>query len=355
MRKYMLAAFLAVFVFAFLPSMQAQAQSSDGFELDGTGTVTLRSQHAAKEKVSSLQFSLTVESAEAVQVDFEFGQNNARLAEFRYDENEKKLNIYMAGVDALFAENTDALTIGKVIIRNGSGEEAAAKVSVVEDSLQYVYGTELKQMDDVEIPAAVQLGEVPQETPPPVNTPEPVQTPDPGAQETPNPGPQQTPDPGTQNPPDSGNQDDDDDPNDGWNPGWEESNNNSNGTSQSSGNNRKPSKTQVASTASRSPQPSTSPEVSVSPSPQPESSSEEELSVEDVEDISSEEIPSEEEINASAEAPTEEETSGQAVESENGIDWILVVVIIAIVIFVAVAAISIVVLKGKKDSDGHRN
>ena len=247
MRKYMLAAFLAVFVFAFLPSMQAQAQSSDGFELDGTGTVTLRSQHAAKEKVSSLQFSLTVESAEAVQVDFEFGQNNARIAEFRYDENEKKLNIYMAGVDALFAENTDALTIGKVIIRNGSGEEAAAKVSVVEDSLQYVYGTELKQMDDVEIPAAVQLGEVPQETPPPVNTPEPVQTPDPGAQETPNPGPQQTPDPGTQNPPDSGNQDDDDDPNDGWNPGWEESNNNSNGTSQSSGNNRKPSKTQVAS------------------------------------------------------------------------------------------------------------
>ena len=69
MRKYMLAAFLAVFVFAFLPSMQAQAQSSDGFELDGTGTVTLRSQHAAKENVSSLQFSLTVESAEAVQVD----------------------------------------------------------------------------------------------------------------------------------------------------------------------------------------------------------------------------------------------------------------------------------------------
>ena len=99
MRKYSLAVFLAVFIFAFLPSMQVQAEGSDGFELDGTGTVTLRSQHAAKEEISSLQFSLTVDSAEAAQVEFEFGQNNARIAEFRYDENAKQLNIYMAGVD----------------------------------------------------------------------------------------------------------------------------------------------------------------------------------------------------------------------------------------------------------------
>ena len=170
MRKYRLAVFLAVFIFAFLPSMQVQAEGSDGFELDGTGTVTLRSQHAAKEEISSLQFSLTVDSAEAAQVEFEFGQNNARIAEFRYDENAKQLNIYMAGVDALFAENTEALTIGKIILRDNSGNAVDGTVSVVENSLQYVYGEELKPMESVEVPGAVLIGPSAQ-NPPPEQTP----------------------------------------------------------------------------------------------------------------------------------------------------------------------------------------
>ena len=171
MRKYSLAVFLAVFIFAFLPSMQVQAEGSDGFELDGTGTVTLRSQHAAKEEISSLQFSLTVDSAEAAQVEFEFGQNNARIAEFRYDENAKQLNIYMAGVDALFAENTEALTIGKIILRDNSGNAVDGTVSVVENSLQYVYGEELKPMESVEVPGAVLIGPSGQ-NPPPEQTPQ---------------------------------------------------------------------------------------------------------------------------------------------------------------------------------------
>ena len=123
----------------FLPSLRTQAESQDGFMLDGTGAVTLQSQHAAKEEVSSLQFSLTVETEGEAQVEFVFEPNHARIAEFRYDEAAKKLNIYMAGVDPLFEENTDTLAVGKVVVRNGSGGEAVAKVSVVEDSLQYVY------------------------------------------------------------------------------------------------------------------------------------------------------------------------------------------------------------------------
>ena len=263
MRKYSLAVFLAVFIFAFLPSMQVQAEGSDGFELDGTGTVTLRSQHAAKEEISSLQFSLTVDSAEAAQVEFEFGQNNARIAEFRYDENAKQLNIYMAGVDALFAENTEALTIGKIILRDNSGNAVDGTVSVVENSLQYVYGEELKPMESVEVPGAVLIGPSgqnppPEQTPQPGVTPQPEQTP-PAAEETPAPDDTDT------------DTDTDDDPNADWNPGWEDTDDNS----QSSGSSKKPqtsAKVPGRGTGKATPKPSATPQTSASPSPEPDAS-----------------------------------------------------------------------------------
>ena len=86
MKKSILTAFLAFFMLVFLPSLRTQAESQDGFMLDGTGAVTLQSQHAAKEEVSSLQFSLTVETEGEAQVEFVFEPNHARIAEFRYDE-----------------------------------------------------------------------------------------------------------------------------------------------------------------------------------------------------------------------------------------------------------------------------
>ena len=160
MRKYLCNILIALFLFTALPSMRVLAAGRDGFRLDDGGTVTVVSQHAAKEEISSLGFSLLVESENADKVEFQFEESNAEILEFRYDENAKKLNIYVAGTEAVFAEGTDSLTIGRVIVQDENGGEASAKVSVVEDSLQYVYGAELKTMQELDLPEAVQLGPV---------------------------------------------------------------------------------------------------------------------------------------------------------------------------------------------------
>lgn len=160
MGKYLCNILIALFLFTALPSMRVLAAGRDGFRLDDGGTVTVVSQHAAKEEVSSLGFSLLVESDNADKVEFQFEESNAEILEFRYDENAKKLNIYVAGTEALFAEGTDSLTIGRIIVQDENGGEASAKVSVVEDSLQYVYGAELKTMQELDLPEAVQLGPV---------------------------------------------------------------------------------------------------------------------------------------------------------------------------------------------------
>lgn len=126
--------------------------------LDEGGTVTIVSQHAAKEGVSSLGFCLSVESANAAGVEFQFGESGAKIKDYRYDEATGSLKVYLAGTEALFASGTDALTVGKIKVLDGSGNEMNATVSVVENSLQYVYGTELKTMQGVELPGAVQIG-----------------------------------------------------------------------------------------------------------------------------------------------------------------------------------------------------
>ena len=68
MRKRMhhIAAATSIFMVLFLLfylSVCVFAESGDGFSLDASGNVTLLSEHAAKEGVSSLQFSLVVDGS----------------------------------------------------------------------------------------------------------------------------------------------------------------------------------------------------------------------------------------------------------------------------------------------------
>lgn len=145
-----------IWVLAALLPIRVFAAGGDTFRLDGTGTVTLVSEHAAKEKISSLQFSLVVDGAASV--DFQFSSSNAKVLEARYHEDTKILNIYLAGTKALFAENTDTLEIGTVLALDEEGNNASATVSVVADSLWYVYGNEQIQAQGLEIPDAVSIG-----------------------------------------------------------------------------------------------------------------------------------------------------------------------------------------------------
>ncbi len=166
MRKSICFMMISVSLFAALLSLRVQAASGDGLRLDEGGTVTVVSQHAAKEGISSLCFSLSVESANGASVEFQFGDSKAKILDYRYDAAAGNLKVYLAGTEALFAEGTDALTVGKIKVLDGGGNEVTATVSAVENSLQYVYGTEVKTMLEVELPEAVQIGPAPVQPPP---------------------------------------------------------------------------------------------------------------------------------------------------------------------------------------------
>lgn len=165
MRKFLWNIVIAVALLSALPSLCVRAAGGDGFRIDESGNVTIVSGHAAEDGIASLSFGLSVESEGAVRVEFRFAESRARITEFRYDQSARRLNIYMAGTEALFAEGTDSLTVGRIVVLNQNGAETAARVSVVADSLQYVYGTELKTMENLELPGTVQIGSAGAEQP----------------------------------------------------------------------------------------------------------------------------------------------------------------------------------------------
>lgn len=125
--------------------VQAQAASEDGDTSASRRrvTVTLSSTYAATDGVTSLQFSLNIKQGSDPKFVFEKSlKEKASITEYRYDSKTGQMNLYISGTKQLFHEN-DPLKIGYVSL-----ESAAATVSVVENSLKYVYGTELRNAHD---------------------------------------------------------------------------------------------------------------------------------------------------------------------------------------------------------------
>ncbi len=181
MRKRMhhIAAATSIFMVLFLLfylSVCVFAESGDGFSLDASGNVTLLSEHAAKEGVSSLQFSLVVDAPATAQVAFEFAGSNASVCEYTYHAESGMLHVYMAGRNALFAEDAGSLSLGRIHVTDPGGSTEPVTVSVAGDSLKYVYGSDLKTMEGVELPEQVLLGSL---TPEPTQTPRPSDSPGP--------------------------------------------------------------------------------------------------------------------------------------------------------------------------------
>ena len=126
---------------------QAQAASEDGDTPASRRRVTVKlsSTYAAVDGVTSLQFSLKIEQGTAPAFVFEKSlQEKASITEYRYDSTSGQMNLYISGTKQLFHGN-DPLKIGYVTL-----ESAAATVSVVENSLKYVYGTELRSAHENE-------------------------------------------------------------------------------------------------------------------------------------------------------------------------------------------------------------
>ncbi|MCI9190865.1 MAG: hypothetical protein HFH84_14870 [Lachnospiraceae bacterium] len=202
MKRNISRTFFAMLLCAILLPIRANAAGRDGFQLDNKGVVTLLSQHAAKEKISTLQFSLSVNTAGVNTVEFQFAENRARIAEYRYDKEKSQLNIYLAGVEPLFAEGTNELRIGKIVVLDPNRNEAGAEIGVVMGTLGYVYGTEMRLEEDVDLPEIVSIGPSAQVTPAPTQEPsEPAEPTDEPAQPTDEPaGPTEEPTGPTQEP-----------------------------------------------------------------------------------------------------------------------------------------------------------
>ena len=194
MKKNVMHISMTGLLLALLLPLQVLAEGSgDGFRLDQSGAVTLDSSHAAKEGISSCCFSLTVEAGAGDTVTFEFSGSNAGVMEYRYNKNDNTMNIYLAGTNPLFAEGTQSLDIGRVVVQGGNGGQGSAVVGVEDGSLQYVYGSQTRTMEGVSNPGDVQLGNPaptvtpPGETQPPDATQPPDTTQTPDATQTPPP------------------------------------------------------------------------------------------------------------------------------------------------------------------------
>ena len=333
MKKYIASTMITIFLLAVLWLVRTKAEEAEGLRIDDKGQVTLVSSYAAEEGICSMSFGLYVDAAAGDRIGFRFNESNGRIREFRYDEENHKLNIYIAGTEALMKNGGGPLVIGSIEVLDGNGSAAAATVSVAAGSLNYVDGTELKWMGELEPQEAVQIN--PSGGGPAVPTPAPQPTPAPTPQPTSAPTPQPTsaPTPApTDEPPSVPGQED---------PGHS----GTVGPTAAPTAAPTPQPTKVPQTAPTSvpvtPMPSSQPAATAAPSPAPQQTEPQETS-----DASEESGGESIAVSGTGESeePSEEGSAG-------GLDWVLVIAIAAMVLFVVVAVMAVVVLKKKPKAD----
>lgn len=159
MKKFVLAAAIAVCLFLPVQAFAASVQESQKIELsrnENVIEVAVTSPEAAQEEVSSLQLSLKVVSTGETDVQFiPDSRLPAKIVDSRYNKDTEILNIYVAGETALFDKSGSACRLGSVVV---TSKDAEVTVSVQEGSLKYVVGTELSvQEGNIAYPAAVSL------------------------------------------------------------------------------------------------------------------------------------------------------------------------------------------------------
>lgn len=121
------------------------------------------------DRIHSLQLGMKITSGSREHISFVFDEGiTSDVKEYRYQQETGSLNVYISGQQNLFEnEKNEKLIIGKVVLDSKAGNNAAASVQVVEDSLKTVNAAYNMQNMKVRMPEAVQL-EVKTSTPPAV-------------------------------------------------------------------------------------------------------------------------------------------------------------------------------------------
>ena len=141
-KQFLKITFTALMLVMLLPVYLLAAEAADSVKTNSKGKVILISDHAEKDGITTLQFSLEVKAEANANITVEFNDSiTAKIIEYRYHDDTNRLNIYISGTEPIF-NGTDNLNIGTVKVQNGVGENVDFNLTVIEDSLKCVYENE---------------------------------------------------------------------------------------------------------------------------------------------------------------------------------------------------------------------
>lgn len=134
--------FTALMLVMLLPVYLLAAEAADSVKTNNRGKVVLFSDHAEKDGITTLQFSLEVKTDKDADITMEFNNNiTAKIMEYRYHDDTNRLNIYISGTEPIF-DNSDSLNIGTINAKDNSGKDVEFNITVIKDSLKCVYENE---------------------------------------------------------------------------------------------------------------------------------------------------------------------------------------------------------------------
>ena len=161
MRKYIARIVVMLLIAAILP-LQVSAAEKESIELaveaEQVG-VSLTLPQSVSGNILSLQVGLKVDSnvQEETTATFQFSENVAKVADYRYNQEKGILNIYLSGTKTLFQNGTESLKLGNVQINTTNENGATVHVSVVENSVKMVKGTKTEVIQNIDYPEKAEI------------------------------------------------------------------------------------------------------------------------------------------------------------------------------------------------------
>lgn len=161
MKKYIARIVVMLLIASVLP-LQVSAAENESIELaveaEQVG-VSLTLPQSVSGNILSLQVGLKVDSnvQEETTATFQFSENVAKVADYRYNQEKGILNIYLSGTKTLFQNGTESLKLGNVQINTTNENGATVHVSVVEDSVKMVKGTKTEVIQNIDYPEKAEI------------------------------------------------------------------------------------------------------------------------------------------------------------------------------------------------------
>ena len=161
MKKYIARIVVMLLIASVLP-LKVSAAEKESIELaveaEQVG-VSLTLPQSVSGNILSLQVGLKVDSnvQEETTATFQFSENVAKVADYRYNQEKGILNIYLSGTKTLFQNGTESLKLGNVQINTTNENGATVHVSVVENSVKMVKGTKTEVIQNIDYPEKAEI------------------------------------------------------------------------------------------------------------------------------------------------------------------------------------------------------